>query len=128
MSPLARTFLSPARRPVSKSLALFTERPLKQLERLSRKMRRDLATLFEKHPSLMTAAERLAEISEILAAGFLRLRAREREATEVGRFSPSADLEGGGVRTRATPAIDHGAEAPAPGPTSFWMERKRNAV
>jgi hypothetical protein len=30
-------------------------------------------------PNLMTAAERLAELSEILAAGLLRLRARERE-------------------------------------------------
>jgi hypothetical protein len=28
----------------------------------------------------MTAAERLAEVGEILAAGLLRLRAREREA------------------------------------------------
>jgi hypothetical protein len=31
-------------------------------------------------PDLMTAAERLAEVGEILAAGLLRLRAREREA------------------------------------------------
>ena len=35
-------------------------------------------------PNLMTAAERLAEIGEILAAGLLRLRARERE-TAAGR-------------------------------------------
>jgi hypothetical protein len=31
-------------------------------------------------PNLMTAAERLTEVGEILAAGLLRLRAREREA------------------------------------------------
>ena len=31
-------------------------------------------------PNLMTPAERLAEVGEILAAGLLRLRAREREA------------------------------------------------
>lgn len=31
-------------------------------------------------PDLMTAAERLAEIGEILAAGLTRLRARRREA------------------------------------------------
>jgi hypothetical protein len=31
-------------------------------------------------PNLMSAAERLTEIGEILAAGLLRLRAREREA------------------------------------------------
>ena len=31
-------------------------------------------------PNRMTAAERLAEIGEILAAGLLRLRARQREA------------------------------------------------
>ena len=30
-------------------------------------------------PNLMTAAERLAEVGEILAAGLLRLRAREQE-------------------------------------------------
>ena len=30
-------------------------------------------------PNLMTAAERLTEIGEILAAGLLRLRARERK-------------------------------------------------
>jgi hypothetical protein len=30
-------------------------------------------------PNRMTAAERLAEVSEILAVGLLRLRARERE-------------------------------------------------
>ena len=32
-------------------------------------------------PNLMTAAERLVEVSEILAAGLLRLRARERETS-----------------------------------------------
>jgi hypothetical protein len=32
-------------------------------------------------PNLMTPAERLAEVGEILAAGLLRLRAREREAS-----------------------------------------------
>ena len=31
-------------------------------------------------PNLMTAAERLAEIGEILAAGLIRLRARQGEA------------------------------------------------
>jgi hypothetical protein len=31
-------------------------------------------------PNLMTAAERLAEIGEILAAGLIRLRARRRDA------------------------------------------------
>ena len=31
-------------------------------------------------PNLMTVAERLAEVGEILAAGLLRLRAREHEA------------------------------------------------
>jgi hypothetical protein len=31
-------------------------------------------------PNLMTAAERLTEVGEILAVGLLRLRAREREA------------------------------------------------
>ena len=31
-------------------------------------------------PNLMTAAERLTEIGEILAAGLLRLRARETDA------------------------------------------------
>jgi hypothetical protein len=32
-------------------------------------------------PNLMAAAERLTEVGEILAAGLLRLRAREREAS-----------------------------------------------
>ena len=32
-------------------------------------------------PNRMTTAERLAEIGEILAAGLLRLRAREQETT-----------------------------------------------
>jgi hypothetical protein len=38
-------------------------------------------------PNLMSAAERLAEIGEILAAGLLRLRAREREAGDHGDVS-----------------------------------------
>jgi hypothetical protein len=38
-------------------------------------------------PNLMTAAERLSEIGEILAAGLLRLRAREREAGDHGDVS-----------------------------------------
>ena len=38
-------------------------------------------------PDLMTPAERLAEIGEILAAGLLRLRAREREAGDHGDVS-----------------------------------------
>ncbi len=37
-------------------------------------------------PNLMTASERLTEIGEILAAGLLRLRAREREAGTTERF------------------------------------------
>jgi hypothetical protein len=42
-------------------------------------------------PKLMTAAERLAEIGEILAAGLLRLRARERE-TAAGRGAKTIDV------------------------------------
>ena len=38
-------------------------------------------------PNLMTASERLTEIGEILAAGLLRLRAREREAGDHGDVS-----------------------------------------
>ena len=38
-------------------------------------------------PNLMSAAERLAEIGEILATGLLRLRAREREAGDHGDLS-----------------------------------------
>ena len=38
-------------------------------------------------PNLMTAAERLAEVGEILAAGLLRLRAREHEAGDHGDVS-----------------------------------------
>jgi hypothetical protein len=38
-------------------------------------------------PDLMTATERLAEVGEILAAGLLRLRAREREAGDHGDVS-----------------------------------------
>ena len=40
-------------------------------------------------PNLMTAAERLAEIGEILAAGLIRLRARQRE-TEARRSGESS--------------------------------------
>jgi hypothetical protein len=36
---------------------------------------------------MMTPAERLAEVGEILAAGLLRLRAREREAGDHGDVS-----------------------------------------
>ena len=42
-------------------------------------------------PNLMTAAERLAEIGEILAAGLLRLRAREQE-TAAGRAATTIDV------------------------------------
>jgi hypothetical protein len=35
-------------------------------------------------PNLMTAAERLAEIGEILAAGLLRLRAKSQKADDRG--------------------------------------------
>ena len=38
-------------------------------------------------PNLMTASERLTEVGEILAAGLLRLRAREREAGDHGDVS-----------------------------------------
>ena len=38
-------------------------------------------------PNLMTPAERLTEVGEILAAGLLRLRAREREAGDHGDVS-----------------------------------------
>ena len=41
--------------------------------------RRPLTRREVMHPNLMTAAERLAEVSEILAAGLRRLRLRERE-------------------------------------------------
>ena len=40
-------------------------------------------------PNLMTAAERLAEVGEILAAGLLRLRAREREAASRAPDAPA---------------------------------------
>jgi hypothetical protein len=40
-------------------------------------------------PNLMTATERLAEIGEILAAGLLRLRARE---TDAGRGAKVMDV------------------------------------
>jgi hypothetical protein len=42
-------------------------------------------------PNRMTAAERLAEIGEILAAGLLRLRAREQETT-AGRAAKTIDV------------------------------------
>lgn len=38
-------------------------------------------------PNLMTAAERLAEIGEILAAGILRLRAKVQKADDCGDLS-----------------------------------------
>jgi hypothetical protein len=38
-------------------------------------------------PNLMTASERLTEVGEILAAGLLRLRAREHEARDHGDVS-----------------------------------------
>jgi hypothetical protein len=38
-------------------------------------------------PNLMSAAERLTEVGEILAAGLLRLRARQREAGDHGNVS-----------------------------------------
>ncbi|MBK8211650.1 MAG: hypothetical protein IPK78_18545 [Rhodospirillales bacterium] len=41
------------------------------------------------NPNLMSAAERLAEIGEILAAGLIRLRARQREA-EARRMGESS--------------------------------------
>jgi hypothetical protein len=41
-------------------------------------------------PNLMTAAERLREVGEILAAGLLRLRARE-EQTTAGRAAKTTD-------------------------------------
>jgi hypothetical protein len=42
-------------------------------------------------PNRMTAAERLAEIGEILAVGLLRLRAREQETT-AGRAAKTIDV------------------------------------
>ena len=42
-------------------------------------------------PNLMTAAERLREVGEILAAGLLRLRARE-EQTTAGRAAKTTDV------------------------------------
>ena len=38
-------------------------------------------------PNLMTAAERLTEIGEILAAGILRLRAKRLEADDLRDYS-----------------------------------------
>jgi hypothetical protein len=38
-------------------------------------------------PNLMTAAERLAEIGEILAAGLIRLRAKTQKAEDRGDLS-----------------------------------------
>ena len=38
-------------------------------------------------PNLMTAAERLAEIGEILAAGILRLRAKNQKAEDLRDIS-----------------------------------------
>jgi hypothetical protein len=50
-------------------------------------------------PNRMTAAERLAEIGEILAAGLLRLRARERE-TAAGRPPQPAKARSPNNRSR----------------------------
>ena len=45
-------------------------------------------------PNLMTAGERLAEIGEILAAGLIRLRARQREAEARRSGESSFDFSG----------------------------------
>lgn len=42
----------------------------------------------------MTPAERIREIGEILAAGLIRLRARQREAAERGAGESSVDFVG----------------------------------
>jgi hypothetical protein len=47
----------------------------------------------------MTAAERLAEIGEILAVGLLRLRAREQETT-AGRAAQTIDAPYPGKQPR----------------------------
>jgi hypothetical protein len=58
-------------------------------------------------PNLMTPAERLAEIGEILAAGLLRLRAREREAGDHGDvsldFTAPRSVHGRKARDREMP-------------------------
>ena len=43
------------------------------------------------HPSHMSAAERLAEIAEILAAGLMRLRARKSSPLSADRGESSLD-------------------------------------
>lgn len=45
-------------------------------------------------PNLMTCAERLREIGKILAAGLIRLRARQQEAAERGSGDSSVDFPG----------------------------------
>jgi len=45
-------------------------------------------------PNLMTPAERLTEIGEILAAGLIRLRARRKEAAECQCGESSVDFPG----------------------------------
>ena len=45
-------------------------------------------------PNLMTAAERLAEIGAILAAGLIRLRTRQREAEARRSGESSFDFSG----------------------------------
>jgi hypothetical protein len=60
-------------------------------------------------PNLMTTAERLTEIGEILAAGLLRLRARERQAQShrLGEssfdFSANQSVHGRNRKTRERP-------------------------
>ena len=46
------------------------------------------------HPDRMTTAERLAEIGEILAAGLIRLRARQRESEARRSGDRSVDFTG----------------------------------
>ena len=46
------------------------------------------------HPSHMSAAERLAEVAEILAAGLLRLKARKSSALSAHRGESSLDCPG----------------------------------
>jgi hypothetical protein len=57
-------------------------------------------------PDRMTAAERLAEVASILAAGLLRLRARQSsrlsEVLENSCVDFAADQSGGAVETLAT--------------------------
>jgi hypothetical protein len=66
------------------------------------------------HPDLMTAAERLQEIGEILAAGLSRLRARE-SAGSADR--PGAPVQPSMLRARAPEPVARrrSAAAGAPG-------------